>query len=72
MASAATSFETPIGSSVVISGKAVDVVVPLKQDEQVREAEEIGEQDAQRQQKRRAGEGTQVTKLRRRTPEGID
>ena len=29
------------------------------------QAEEIGEQDAQRQQKRRAGEGTQITKLRR-------
>lgn len=43
MTSDVTSSETPIGSSMVISGKAVDVVVPLKQDEQVREAEEIGE-----------------------------
>lgn len=33
----------PIAPVVVIPGKAVDVVVPLKQDEQVREAEEIGE-----------------------------
>lgn len=40
---AAAGSTAPASPVAVIPGKAVDVVVPLKQDDQVREAEEMGE-----------------------------